>query len=372
MKVFVVLCLATLALGGGEEMTKFNKWAKMKAMESCFGEENMKIWTVQMKKAVAKCTLQDAPELSLPEYRAPYKTVNALLGAGDNMENNEFKMLFQFFRMMHQYQERDHHQQYNNGYPDYRPYNNDYYKTQNRPNVMGWMMKMMMKNKQQENYNNMPYNMRTASPSDDRMDKLEQMVQEFFQQKEHSQYNHHDNMFNNHRNTRAAANNNLDLGDRLVEKLQAEKETMEHKVGNMTCVLKELHVIDQENKIDVAAMKKDMENYNLPSVWFKDHVEQQMDTCYEMATTLPADVTEEYTVTGDFGTINMAQIKMFMGCCHKAKAKLCMNYDIKQKIEENFGPVQDILDQSGLTESQLFPLVMSLLHGQESELDYLM
>merc|ERR1719431_2339230 len=87
------------------------------------------------------------------------------------------------------------------------PYNNDYYKTQNRPNIMG-MMKMMMKNKQQENYNNMPYNMRTASPSDDRMDKLEQMVQEFFQQKEHSQYNHHDNMFNNHRNTRAAANNN--------------------------------------------------------------------------------------------------------------------------------------------------------------------
>merc|ERR1739838_1100301 len=163
MKVFVLLCLATLALGGGEEMTKFNKWAKMKAMESCFGEENMKIWTVQMKKAVAKCTLQDAPELSLPQYRAPYKTVNALLGAGDNMENNEFKMLFQFFKMMHQYQERDHHQQYNNGYPDYRPYNNDYYKTQNRPNIMGWMMKMMMKNKQQENYNNMPYNMRTCS-----------------------------------------------------------------------------------------------------------------------------------------------------------------------------------------------------------------
>merc|ERR1719431_936526 len=82
----------------------------------------------------------------------------------------------------------------------------------------------MMKNKQQEKYNHMPYNMRPATPTDERMEKLEQMVQEFFQQKEHSQYNYHDNMFNNHRNTRAAANNNLDLGDRLVEKLQAEKE----------------------------------------------------------------------------------------------------------------------------------------------------
>jgi len=166
--------------------------------------------------------------------------------------------------------------------------------------------------------------------------------------------------------------NNFDLGDRLVEKLQAEKEAMEQKVGNMTCILKEVQVIDQDNQIDIAAIKKDMDQYNLPSLWFKNQYHQMLDTCYEMADNLPADVTEDYTVSGDFGTINMAQVKMFMGCCHKAKAKLCMNFDIKQKIEENFGPVQEVLDQSGLTESQLFPLVMSLLHGQESEMDYLM
>jgi len=65
----------------------------------------------------------------------------------------------------------------------------------------------------------------------------------------------------------------------------------------------------------------------------------------------------------------MAQVKMFMSCIHKGKGKLCMNYDIKKKIEENFGPLDDILEQSGLSENQLFPLVQNLLHGQESELE---
>jgi len=45
---------------------------------------------------------------------------------------------------------------------------------------------------------------------------------------------------------------------------------------------------------------------------------------------------------------------------------------MKQKIEENFGPIDDILKQSALTESQLFPLVFSLMHGQEEYLEDLL
>merc|ERR1712098_499911 len=79
------------------------------------------------------------------------------------------------------------------------------------------------------------------------------------------------------RHSRAVASN-LDLGDRLVEKLKGQQQEMEEKVGNLTCILQE----------------------------------------------------EEHT------------------------------------IQENFGPLKDILSQSGLTENQLFPLVQNLLHGQES------
>merc|ERR1712157_584950 len=61
---------------------------------------------------------------------------------------------------------------------------------------------------------------------------------------------HFKNMFNNMRYKRAAGDN-LDLGDRLVEKLAEQKHHMEAKIGNMTCVMKELNVLDASNNIDV-------------------------------------------------------------------------------------------------------------------------
>jgi len=353
MKVFVVLCLASLVLGHGDK--EFKKWAKTKAMESCFGEENMKIWTVQMKKAVAKCTQQDAPELLLPQFRAPYKTVNALLDRNNNQDTSEFRLMYQFFKMMQQYQQN----QYSNNYHQARPYSNDYNMKDNMPMPMKWMMKMMMKNKEHsyDDYhnNNENHNMHhNNNKFFDMFDAKHDMMSMF-----------------NRRFTREV-HSSVDLGDRLVEKLQTQKEEMEHKIGNLTCILQEVNMLDSQNEISLPAIKKDLEQYNVPNAWFKNHYEEVLDTCYEMATTLPAEVNQEYAVAGDFGKLNMAQLKMFLGCEEKGMAKLCMNYDIKQKIEENFGPLDDILKQSGLTENQLFPLVKNLLHGLNDELEDLL
>jgi len=353
MKVFVVLCLASLVLGHGDK--EFKKWAKTKAMESCFGEENMKIWTVQMKKAVAKCTQQDAPELLLPQFRAPYKTVNALLDRNNNQDTSEFRLMYQFFKMMQQYQQN----QYSNNYHQARPYSNDYNMKDNMPMPMKWMMKMMMKNKEHsyDDYHNNNENHNIHHNNNKFFDMFD---------------DNHDMMSMFNRRFTREAHNSLDLGDRLVEKLQAQKEEMEHKIGNLTCILQEVNMLNSQNEISLPAIKKDLEQYNVPNAWFKNHYEEVLDTCYEMATTLPAEVNQEYAVAGDFGKLNMAQLKMFLGCEEKGMAKLCMNYDIKQKIEENFGPLDDILKQSGLTENQLFPLVKNLLHGLNDELEDLL
>jgi len=367
MKVFVVLCLASLVLGHGDK--EFKKWAKTKAMESCFGEENMKIWTVQMKKAVAKCTQQDAPELSLPQYRAPYKTVNALLEGNNNQDNSEFRLMYQFFKMMQQYQQN----QYSNNYHQARPYSNDYNMKDNMPMPMKWMMKN--KEHSYDDYYNMDMHKRIyPHRMDDRMDKLEQMIKNAFYNKENNDMPHakHDMMGILIRRFTREARNSLDFGDRLVEKLQAQKEEMEHKIGNLTCILQEVNVLDSQNEISLPAIKKDLEQYNVPNAWFKNRYEEVIDTCYEMATTLPAELNGEYAVVGDFGKLNMAQIKMYFECTEKGMAKLCMNSDIKQKIEDNFGPLHDILEQSGLTENQLFPLVKNLLHGLEDNLEDLL
>merc|ERR1711890_122173 len=105
MKLFVVLALASVALGGMDyEMTQ--KWQKLKAMESCWGEENMKLVMVDMKKAIAKCSHEDAPELSLPPYRSAYRFTNTMINKGDDYEhiNDMFTM---FSDMFDNYEQKD-------------------------------------------------------------------------------------------------------------------------------------------------------------------------------------------------------------------------------------------------------------------------
>merc|ERR1712156_1102904 len=71
-------------------------------------------------------------------------------------------------------------------------------------------------------------------------------------------------MFNSMRFKRAAGDN-LDLGDRLVEKLAEQKHQMEAKIGNMTCVMRELNVLDASNNIDVQAMKSATRSTRCPA-----------------------------------------------------------------------------------------------------------
>merc|ERR1712192_263915 len=175
--------------------------------------------------------------------------------------------------------------------------------------------------------------------------------------------------FNSMRFKRAAGDN-LDLGDRLVEKLAEQRHHMEAKIGNMTCVMRELNVLDASNNIDIQAMKRDTQKYTMLSEWFKTKYEHLLDTCYEMDTNLPAEIAENSIITGEtFGTVKLGEVKMFTKCCEKAKTKLCMHQDIKNKVESNFGPMEDILQETQLTEHEFFPLVMQLLHGKE--MDYM-
>merc|ERR1712183_994389 len=165
------------------------------------------------------------------------------------------------------------------------------------------------------------------------------------------------------------ANDALALNDRLKEKIQHVFEEQQSKIGNMTRVLKEMNCLNAENEIDVRAMKKDSEQNNMPSVWFKNRYEEILDTCHEVATNLPEKLNKQEIVSGEFGTVNMGQIKSFMSCCKNAKQKLCMNQDIKNKIESNFGPVDEILESFNyqITEDQLFTQVNQLLQGSEDE-----
>merc|ERR1711936_597711 len=141
----------------------------------------------------------------------------------------------------------------------------------------------------------------------------------------------------------------LNRGDRLYAKLEEQKKYMESYVGNLTCVLREVNVLNKENEIDVPALKKSLQQYTKPSPWFKKRYEELIDVCYETAVNLPAAIVEEYKVKGEFGEVNLAHVKQFTKCCTEGKQRLCMNQDTKNKIESNFGPIKAILDETKLT-----------------------
>jgi len=379
MKVFVVLCLASVALAGGYDREMTEQWQKLKSMESCWGEENMKIYTVEVKKAIAKCGHEDAPELSLPPYRSSYRFVNTMVNKADEYENMD-NMVVMFAKMMSMMKNNRHNNYNSNNYntDSFRPYSQDHKSSDNMETMMK-MMKMKMDMMKNYNSNSNSYSNSNSNSNSDMMDMFSQMMNKM---DTHSvdtysntnSYKKNDPMARmsnfmskfSSRHTRAVEAKDLDLGDRLVEKLTEQKRHMEAKIGNMTCVLREMNCLDASNNIDIQAMKTDMKKFTLPSAWFGKKYEEILDTCYELATNLPANIADNSVITGQsFGSIKLGEVKMFMKCCSKHKTKLCMNQDIKKKVESNFGPMEAILEETQLTEHEFFPLVVQLLHGEE-------
>merc|ERR1719331_1728319 len=150
---------------------------------------------------------------------------------------------------------------------------------------MDKMKKMMMKSNYQNDDEQLFNEFFKSMGSSDRMDNYR--TGSYRKNDPMSQFK---KMFNSYRSKRQATDS-LDLGDRLVEKLAEQKHQMEAEIGNMTCVLKEINTLDASNNLDLQAMKRDAQQYAMPSPWFGKKYEELMDSCYEMATNLPATIS---------------------------------------------------------------------------------
>merc|ERR1712156_1050248 len=222
----------------------------------------------------------------------------------------------------------------NSEYSYVQPYSTNSGRSDNFMDKMRMKMKDMMRSNYQNDYDMSEF-------FNDRMDNYNtnNAMSQFKQ------------MFNSYRSKRQASRrqgprpaprqtgDNLDLGDRLVEKLAEQKRHMEEKIGNMTCVLKEINALDASNNIDIQGMKRDVQKYTMQSPWFGQKYEQILDTCYEMATNLPAEINNHSTVSGSFGKVKLGEIKMFMKCEMRRKMQLspghknyCADLAIKAKV----------------------------------------
>merc|ERR1711863_178822 len=206
MKVLLVLAVAAaVSAHSGEDYKMFMKWAKGKAMESCWGEDNMKLLTLNMKKAVSKCMQEDAPELDLPPFRYMNRFTNSLVSMANSRSQDQ-----------------------------------DLYK------MMKFMMKMMSRIMNKEGqYERSEY---------DNMDMYD-MFSKMYNSNKYDKYNRHDNHDSNYRSyddmspmmrrfmSKRQADDSLQLNDRLKEKLEHVMEEHVSEMSNMTCVLREMNVL---------------------------------------------------------------------------------------------------------------------------------
>merc|ERR1712107_398888 len=111
---------------------------------------------------------------------------------------------------------------------------------------------------------------------------------------------------------------NLDLGDSLADKLKQEQIEMEQKIGNMTCVMREIGVLNQQNELDFAAQKRAFEKFNIPNQWLKNRLLNDMELCNKVADSLPSETRKEYNFPG---LINMSQVNSYLNCCKYSKMR---------------------------------------------------
>merc|ERR1712241_214815 len=351
MKSFIVLICVGMAIAGddmfGHEKMK-KQWTDYKAMESCFGEDMMKTSMLKMKKAVVKCTGTDMPELDLPMYKSPHRVVHALLEGAEDLEQMKMMKVFQQLSQAHQ----------SNNQAQAQPIQLVLGQTQQQPQdnmFKKMMMKMMMKKMfgEQEyepetysSYKSSPFgNMGSTMNKNNKYEMMEQMMKTFMHQKH-----------------KRAADDVFELGDRLTEKLKAETATMQAKLGNASCVLQELGIIDQNQNLDVNKMVKSVEDGEwgqFPDQWLKEHHIKDCQTCATYADSIPKPVFDECAYGEKWG-----RIILFLQCEKESKYKTCMNHDMKAKLEKSFGSLEELEQATGLPEYQLLPLTMKLLHDQ--------
>jgi len=377
MKLLIALVVVSaVSVSAGEDWKMFMKWAKTKAMESCWGEENMKLHTLNMKKAVSKCLQVDAPETELPPLRYLNRFTNNLVnmannnhGYGHNNEDQMMKMMKMMImmKMMQSFGEHDEdHHSTRHGCDGNGRHNCDdnygFNGVKTKDNMMRMMMRRMMN-----------------SEGHDRMDSMDMdhmdmdMFSKMFKSMKSNQYDSYKNddfspMMKRFMGgfQKRQADDSLELNDRLKEKLENLMQEHVSELSNMTCILREMNVLDTRNKIDIAAMKADTENYKMPSQWFKEQYFAILDSCHEVAENQPAELDNMYNMPG---MQHMGTVKSFMTCCKTAKMRLCMNQDTKKKIETNFGPVEELLQSfnNQINEEQLFFMVNELLQGDDQE-----
>lgn len=203
-------------------------------------------------------------------------------------------------------------------------------------------------------------NSMARSPRRGQASGFKNIMQTFMKMQLFSEMMDSDDSPGNYITKRAADEDAFDLGSKLHQKLEHKKEEMEEMAGNMTCMLRECQILDSENKFYPEGIKMEFDEMKITDPWLKSQLEKYCDQCIELAEAVPQSMLDDCPWGGE-----MVKTKFFMKCMMKKKIKTCMRFDMKQKLEENFGTVDKLVEETKIPENQLYTIVKQMLKGPE-------
>lgn len=366
MKLYALLAFVGLVSAGSDmfdEKRKIMKWAKMKAMEGCYGEEAMEVLHIKYKKAMKKCMNVPTPELKVVEMMKPYRMVQAMMMG---LKGKQQEHMMEMVAAMKAKEEHGNKQQMQTmAFVPYPMMQQQTEKDDEMTMMMKMMKKMMMKKMMKKmmkhhghmmgmgededmmedmDEDDMEENPMMRGMDDDEGVDIERFLKEFLRSNRPGR-----------RNRRSSDSELLDLGEELADKLKMQMMKHKAKMGNASCVLQYFGMVDEDNNLDLDGMLRDLDTYNLKDEWLLEKNRKLIRLCYATAESLPREVLNE-CVDEKWG-----KIKMFKKCQISSKAKMCMQYDIKKMLEKHFGDLEKLEEETGMEEKMLLPLTKALL-----------
>merc|ERR1712178_581925 len=301
LALFLSVSAVSAMKGLPDEMETMKKWTYMKATESCFGKENMKQYMVNMKKAVAKCTQQDAPELNLPPFRNVYRFINTMLTNADQMEDNKMMQLFHVMNKMEKMREYSHH--------SVGPWASEY-------DQSSWMEKMMKKMMMKKMMEKMFDHSSSSYDSEYDSEFSPSMYRRLFK-KDQMDYDSYDsdNFMENTMRHKMKNDDSSSYRQRMAALLSRNKRQANKGQGRKDSAT------TLPATLDIGTQKQYFQQFKFENKWLKNRIEKVMELCVDLAKSVPEEYTEEYNYSEH---VNVGQVHMYMKCIKVHKIKTCM------------------------------------------------
>lgn len=158
----------------------------------------------------------------------------------------------------------------------------------------------------------------------------------------------------------------MDVADMMVDKLGGLKDKFESEIGNMTCVMKEIGVIDENNEIDVPAMDKCLDEGKYTAeesadgvdrTWLQAKLKEVHVMCKELSDAVPQSILDSCSLPHW-----MTRLKFFHKCAKFHKIEACMHSDMRHKIGKNGMGVEKLAKRAGMKEDEIVTLMAAMLY----------